>query len=361
MISSIEIKGYKSIKDQTIPLKPVNVLIGGNGVGKSNFISVFSLVRNLYEGSLQNYIIRKGGPNSFFYSGVKVTNEIFIKFLFSNSTEPVNSFFFSLQSGLNNLFIKSLGTAFKSENKWRERVYEENVSESSFADTYQGQACFVNSFLRELEVYHFHDTSDSSPLQGISQIHDNRSFKKDGSNLASFLFFLKNKHRKHYLRIERTVCSIAPFFEKFILEPSMLNPELIQLEWQEKGNYETYFNASNLSDGTLRFICLTTLLLQPNPPKTIIIDEPELGLHPLAINIISELVKKKAEEGIQLIISTQSITLLNNFESDDVIVADRRENATVFKRLNESALKVWTDEYALGEIWEKNIIGGQPF
>lgn len=362
MISSLEIKGYKSIKDQNIPLKALNVLIGGNGVGKSNFISVFSLVRNLYERTLQNYVLQKGGSNNFLFSGNKITNEIFIKFLFAKEKMDYNSFFFSLQNGSNSLFIKKLGTSFKTnDNIWHESIYEKNVLESRFAGASVGQAYNVNDLLKEFEVYHFHDTSDNSPMKGISQINDNRFFKKDGSNLASFLYYLKLRHPKHFLRIERTICAIAPFFERFILEPNRLNTDNIQLEWQERGQYDTFFNVRHLSDGTLRFICLATLLLQPEPPKTIIIDEPQLGLHPLAINIICELFKKKTKEGIQVIISTQSVTLLNNFDVQDIIVADRVDQATVFKRLNQEDLTLWAADYSIGEIWEKNIIGGQPF
>ncbi|GAB3350270.1 AAA family ATPase [Arachidicoccus ginsenosidivorans] len=363
MISSIEIKGFKSIRNQIVPLKQLNVLIGGNGVGKSNFISVFSLVRNLYEGSLQNYVIKKGGSNSFLYGGNKITNEIFIKFIFSNQIdEVINSFFVTLESGANKLFIKKLSTGFKGLNgHWHEKDFEQNIEESAFSKIKESQAYYVNNLLKEFEVYHFHDTSDNSPMKRFSSINDNRFLKKDGSNLAAFLYYLKLKHPKHFLRIERTICSIAPFFDKFILEPNRLNPENIQLEWLEKGNYESFFNANNLSDGTLRFICLTTLLLQPTPPKIIIIDEPELGLHPLAINILSELFKKKSQEGIQVIISTQSITLLNNFEPEDTIVADRKENSTIFNRLNKNELEAWTEQYSMGELWEKNIIGGQPF
>lgn len=357
MISLVAVQGYKSIKNQQIELKPLNVLIGGNGVGKSNFISIFSLIRNLYEGNLQNYVVRKGGANTFLHLGDKVTQEVVIGIQF----DDVNRFYFTLQKSDYSLFIKNVGTSFKASNGWHDANFEQNVLETTFRYSKKRQAFYVNDLLKEFEVYHFHDTGDTSPMKSQSNINDNFALKRDGSNLSAFLYFLKLMHNKHFLRIERTVKSIAPFFEKFQLEPNRLDTNTILLEWQEKGNYDSYFNAHNLSDGTLRFICLATLLLQPTPPKTIIIDEPELGLHPIAINKLCGLFRKKSEEGTQIIISTQSVTLLNNFNAEDIIVADRNEYETVFKRLNDDELSRWTSEYSLGEIWEKNIFGGQPF
>ena len=362
MISTIEIRGYKSIKNQIVKLRPLNILIGGNGVGKSNFISVFSLVRNLYEGTLQNYLIKKGGSDHFLYSGSKITDEIFVSFTFQLESLIQNSVEFTLQNGTNSLFIKELNTGFKaSDEKWFKKNYEKNIPESSFSQIKDGQAWYINKLLKDFEVYHFHDTSDTSPIKKGSAINDNRYLKKDGSNLASFLYYLHQKHINHFRRIEKAVQSIAPFFSRFVLEPNKLNPEYVLLEWLENNNYENIFNAHNLSDGTLRFICIATLLLQPEPPKTIIIDEPELGLHPIAINKLCDLFKMVSENGIQVVISTQSVTLLDNFEVEDIIITERKDNSTVFRRLKADELEISPKEYSLGEIWEKNIIGGLPF
>lgn len=139
--------------------------------------------------------------------------------------------------------------------------------------------------------------------------------------------------------------------------PNRLNEQLIQLEWKQAGAVDTYFNAYQLSDGTLRFICLATLLLQPNLPQTIIIDEPELGLHPVAVNKLAALIKK-ASAKTQIIISTQSVNLVDNFGPQDIIVVDRKDNATVFNRLDAESLDVWLKDYSLGEIWERMSLAG---
>ena len=191
-------------------------------------------------------------------------------------------------------------------------------------------------------------------------ISNNKMLMYDAGNLAAFLFRLKDHYEKNYEEIVRTVQLIAPYFADFVLEPQEGNEEQIVLRWQQKG-CEDIFNASQLSDGTLRFICLATLLLQPHElqPATIIVDEPELGLHPYAISIFAEMVRQLSDEK-QIIISTQSVEMLNEFDVEDVIVVDRGESGSEFKRLNETELEIWLEEdYALGELWKKNILGGR--
>ena len=160
------------------------------------------------------------------------------------------------------------------------------------------------------------------------------------------------------MNIQDTIRQIAPFFEGFRLEPSRLNPDKIRLEWREKGS-ETYFNAHALSDGTLRFMCLATLLLQPTMPNVILLDEPELGLHPAAISLLADLLLSAAQR-TQILVATQSVTLVNQFTPESVWVVERGDRHSVFKRLETADMSTWLDEYSLGELWEKNIIGGRP-
>ncbi len=359
MITKIEISGYKSIKKLELDIKPINILLGSNGVGKSNFISIFTLIRNIYNQNLQNYIQKKGGANSILHFGQKNTSNIELKLFFNNDDDNENQFSINLESGQNSLFIKETKTAFKWGN-WREKMYETNVIESGFRFKKTGQAYWVNNRLNEFDVYHFHDTSDNSPMKMMSDLHDNEYLKRDGSNIASFLYFLKEKEPNTYKRIELTIKSIAPFFSHFILKPNRLNEQKIQLEWSENGFPDSYFNAHHLSDGTLRFICLATLLMQPEPPKTIIIDEPELGLHPVAINKLASLIRKISTK-TQIILSTQSINFIDQFNPEDIIITDRSNSSSIFRRLTKEELSEWLDEYTLGDLWGKNKFGAQPF
>lgn len=360
MIQKITIEGYKSIKEQTVELFPINILIGGNGIGKSNFISAFTLIHNLYERNLQNYVLTKGGSDSLLYMGKKETDHLsFDLFFAERGKDAHNRFIVNMKEAQDSLFIERIDTAYHNGVSWHKQLHEVNKQESSFKNDHTGQAFYVNSFLREFEVYHFHDTGNRSPMKGKCNMDDNVSLKNNGANIAAFLYYLKEKHPKHFTRIEKAVASVSPFFEGFCLMPNRLNEQLIQLEWKQKGAVDTYFNAYQLSDGTLRFICLATLLLQPDLPKTVIIDEPELGLHPVAVNKLAALIKKASREA-QIIISTQSVNLVDNFEPEDIIVVDRKDNATVFNRLDSENLAHWLEDYSLGEIWEKNVIGGQP-
>ncbi|MCP9755183.1 DUF2813 domain-containing protein [Lacihabitans sp. CCS-44] len=360
MITRINIEGYKSIKSMDLTLGPINILLGANGVGKSNFVSVFSLVKNIHRQNFQKFVLSKGGADGLLHFGKKKTQLIKLEIEFTNSDTNKNRFYIELGVIQNTLFINTLKTAFLSKSTWHYKEFDSNTMETVFADVPFSQAHYVNQRLREFDVYHFHDTSDTSPMKGISNINDNFRLKPDASNLAAYLYLLKIKHPKHFQRIEKMVQTIAPFFERFILEPDRLNTNNIQLEWREKGQPEGYFNAYHLSDGTLRFICLATLLMQPEPPATIIIDEPELGLHPVAINKLAAMVRAASEKS-QVILSTQSVNLIDNFSPEDIIVTNRTTEGSTFERLHEEDFSEWLQEYTLGDLWGQNKFGAQPY
>jgi predicted ATPase len=151
----------------------------------------------------------------------------------------------------------------------------------------------------------------------------------------------------------------APFFDDFKLRPRRAARDtVVELEWTQRGS-DYPFHPSQLSDGTLRFVCLVTALLQPNPPSTMLFDEPELGLHPYALNLATSLLR---EAGIrsQVIVSTQSPHLVDAFEAEDIVVVERAEGASTFTRLKPQRLTTWLEKYSLGELWQKNVIGGSP-
>lgn len=196
-------------------------------------------------------------------------------------------------------------------------------------------------------------------MRGSCNINDNIYLKENGSNLAAYLYKLSQTDEKSFNLIEATIHSIAPYFKKFNLRENPTIPGSIQLEWNEV-NSDMYLNGYSFSDGTLRFIALATLLLQSNLPQIVIIDEPELGLHPAAINKFAALVKE-ASKSSQIILSTQSTNIVNCFEVEEIITVDRENNQSVFKHLSNTNLSVWLDEYnyTISDLWEKNVIGGQ--
>ena len=214
--------------------------------------------------------------------------------------------------------------------------------------------------MRSWRLYHLHDTSSSALVKQIHNINDNEYLRDDARNLAAFLLRLKNLHEEHYRRIVKTIRLVAPFFGEFHLRPTVDNKDRIQLEWTEQGQDEP-FTAAALSDGTLRFICLAVVLLQPEKfmPAAVLIDEPELGLHPFAITVLAGLMKSAAQKH-QLIVSTQSVELVNEFDAEDLIVVDKRGGSSTFQRPDSGTLSEWLLEYSLGDLWKKNLLGGRP-
>jgi len=365
MINHINIKGYKSIKDTAIELTPINILIGSNGVGKSNFISFFKLLNEIYEKRLENFSLKKGSE-SLLYFGHKITPEIegYIEF------DHKNGYKFTLEPTENNtLIIKKeqgrfdgkKGLSFSAPH-WFDKTFGSNLKESQLKgiNDENGIGFYVSHYLQSFKIYHFHDTSATSKLRTPAMITDNIRLREDGDNLPSFLYFLQEKHPKHFKRIERTIKTIAPYFDGFHLLPDRIAEDRINLEWRATGHPDFPFNAHHLSDGTIRFIALSTLLMQPDLPKTIIIDEPEIGLHPVAIHKLSGLIKK-ASAKCQIIIATQSANLVSHFNPSDIITVDRVNNESVFDRPDEEKLESWLEEFTLGDLWLKNMIKGQPF
>jgi predicted ATPase len=221
-------------------------------------------------------------------------------------------------------------------------------------------AKYIREHLGRWRLYHFHDTSASSPMKKTGDVNDNGFLRPDGSNLAAFLYYLQKKHEDSYRLIRHSVQRVAPFFDDFQLEPLKLNPNTIQLQWRHK-NSEAYFDAGSLSDGTMRFIALATLFLQPEQyrPSVILVDEPELGLHPYAITMLASVIKQ-ASVKTQVILGTQSPLLLDHFQPEDVLVANRVGGGTQFTRLEPDKLANWLTDYSLGQLWEKNELGGRP-
>lgn len=221
-------------------------------------------------------------------------------------------------------------------------------------------ARFIKSIMQNWRVYHFHDTSNEANVKKHAYIHDNHYLRHDAGNLAAFLYRMSQTDNAYYRRIINTIQSVAPFFKDFVLLPNYSNPNNIILNWKDQGSQpDVLFGPHQLSDGTIRLMSLITLLLQPHLPELIVIDEPELGLHPYAISVLAGLFKSVSKQ-TQIIISTQSVTLLDYMEADDVIVVDREKEQSCFRRLSNEGLTEWLEQYSLGELWEKNVIGGRP-
>ena len=338
------------------------MLIGPNGSGKSNFIGVFSFLNAIREGRLQEYVIKAGGADRILHFGSRVTKQIHIHISFQ---EEANQYQIKLQPNDADELVSLSETVYFWDKSKHTSPYDREIGSMgreagiSMQDSKRIEY-YVQRHLDSWRLYHLHDTSIGSPMKKTADVNDNRYLRPDGSNLAAFLYLLREKHEDSYSIITRTVRQVAPFFEDFELEPQRLNPDKIRLEWRHEGT-DAYFDASSLSDGTLRFMALATLFLQPvgYRPSVILVDEPELGMHPYAITLLAALMKQASTEA-QVIVSTQSSLLLDHFEPEDILVAERVDGATQINRLESSKLDSWLETYSLGQLWEKNELGGRP-
>lgn len=376
-LSRIKISGYKSIKECNLEIRKNNILIGANGAGKSNFIGFLKMVNTmLYKpDNVRTYfqfaVAENGGSDSLLRYGKKVTDQVAGELIFGD-----NNYEFVLKptDGNKMIFLKECATWFKNgfgdlpqrsiSNPYCDCGSSHDESKLEEKSAKSGIAKYALEAIRSWQPYHFHDTGRKAKVKQPSLPNDHNFLRFDAQNLASFLKNLQERHKRSYDKIVEVIRLVAPFFGNFTF--SFLGENIV-LSWFERGR-DFPMSIHAVSDGTLRFICLATVFLQPEEfqPETIIIDEPELGLHPYALNILAELIKASRK---QVIIATQSTNLISQFDPEDLIIADRKSDETVFRRLPDKSeegglskgdLDRWLEEYTLGELWEKDIFGGMP-
>lgn len=352
-LDKIRIAGFKSIRDQTVELRALNVLIGANGAGKSNFIGVFRLLNDIVRQNLQLSVGLSGGASRILRLGSKITPTLKLDFYFGKKTYTCHlshtsddglAFSFENASFFGEGF-SDLGAGHR-ETRILQKVAEKGPG------SIPGQ---ILSGIESWKVFHFHDTSAEARVKRTTQIYDNHSLRSDAANLAAFLFMLRGVHPHYYRQIVDVIRLAAPFFRDFVLRPNPLNPETLRLEWQEASVDDFYFDVSSMSDGLLRFICLATLLLQPDLPSTILIDEPELGLHPYAVNLLVDLVRGAASR-TQVILCTQSAAIVDQVDPEDIVLVEREGGESTFRRPARERLASWLEDYSLGELWQKNVL-----
>lgn len=366
MLKSVHIEGFKSIRDATIDLGPLTVLIGANGSGKSNFVSFLRMMQAIAEGRLQEFVGRAGGSRALVHfgpEGAATSAELALglddgmcRYSLGLVRSGPDSFAFV---GERLATVSDRGTEATVQDVrdpagHRESLTLQDPSESPRADD-------VRRFLLNSSAYHLTDTSGGAAVRSQGYIHDNHTLRHDAGNLAAYLYMLRETRRPYYDRIISAFRMAAPFFDDFVLAPMELNPENIRLDWRETG-HDQLFGPHQLSDGSLRTIALLTLLLQPEDrlPSLIVIDEPELGLHPYVINMVGDLLRAVSNV-CQVIVATQSTPMVNLFDPEEIVVVERDDQGgSSFRRLTSEGLSVWLEDYSVGQLWEMNVIGGRP-
>jgi predicted ATPase len=384
VLKRISVQGFKSIDRQTVELGALNVLIGANGSGKSNLLGALSFFRISTLGNRGDLVKRLGGAERLLYHGKKITKACFFAceeetFAYEQTLIPVAGDHLAVAKEKLSILDSATGTETEIEQseggvdidgledelrRDKQQQLEEFVVQGEMtreeADEEFDSYPSAKQHIEGWRMYHLHDTSATSAIKSTCNIDDNRALREDASNIAAYLYWLKTKEPGAYRRIVSIVRLAIPYFEDFVLEPMRRNEQTIKLEWKQR-NSEAYFDADSMSDGSLRFVGLATLLNQPGwaMPSLIIIDEPELGLHPLAIRLLAEMLDA-ASKHTQILVATQSVTLLDNFPVEQIIVADHDGRGSQFRRLRPEDYATWLENFSVGELWEKNVFGGRP-
>ncbi|HEX4766316.1 MAG TPA: AAA family ATPase [Lichenihabitans sp.] len=364
-LERISLKGFKTIRDLS-GFEPgdLTLLIGPNGAGKSNFISFFRMLSwsLVPPGQLQLFVAEQGGAGALLFKGPRVSREIEAELVLTTG-KGRNVYDFRLVAAAGDTLV------FAEENfRFRAHGIKDRPAPGTGAGHRESQlirmaedgnatARRILSMLRRIIVHQFHDTSATARIRGKWSRQDNRYLKEDGANLAPFLLRLQTRAPGHYRRIVETIRLILPHFATFELDP---DDDYLLLRWLESAN-DQVFSAAQASDGMLRAMALVALLQQPDEdlPDVLILDEPELGLHPYAIEVLASLIRS-ASRRVQVIVATQSVSLIDRFEPHDVVVVSRSDDGTTLARLDDATLEEWLQSYTLSELWEKNILGGRP-
>lgn len=364
LLTKLTLKGYRTFQAlEAFEPRALNVLIGANGAGKSNLISFFRLLSWALAGNLQRQIALEGGAHRIVHDGPAVTSTIEATLAFTTERGD-NTYDAHLDYAAGDTLVFSAerfrfdATDRKKAAPWRS--LGSGHRESALidrSDAGDAPARAMRGLMQRCVVYQFHNTSPTSRMRGKWRVSDARYVKEDGANLAAVLLRLREREHECYRRIVATLRLIVPFFDDFDLAPE--NGDLL-LTWREVGS-DVVFDAPQASDGMLRTFALVTLLGQPASalPNLLILDEPELGLHPYAISVVGGMIKRVASHA-QVIVATQSATLVDQFAPEDIVVVERRGRASVLRRLDTEQLAAWLEEYSLGDLWLKNVLGGRP-
>ena len=374
-LDRLTVRGFKSIRAlEDFELRGLNVLIGANGAGKSNFLSLFRMLNYVVEKRLQLFVREEDGPDALLFGGRKRTSCFEAELVFDGI-----HYRFSLQPAADTLVFATEEALFPGVSEKAHWLEEDRkgpfsaVGSNGLSVWFQGGheearipdvgpdefSSYLRPGIANWRVHHFHDTGDAARVRQIHAVRDNLALHPDGGNLGPFLRRLRERYPEPYRRIVEVVQLAAPFFGDFVYRND--DDERVGLDWFQANDPDTVFSSRQLSDGTLRFICLATLLLQPPhlQPELILVDEPELGLHPFALTLLAEMLQQ-AGDSRQIIVSTQSAELVSELAPEDVVVVNRKGGESVFERLEPDRLSDWLEDYSLGDLWKMNIFGGRP-
>ena len=364
-IESLHIKGFRSLADVKLDDIPnPMVLLGANGAGKSNVLRFFEMLREMYQHRLSRFVVHRGGADDQLFGGEKETQQIQASVRFHTGL-GVNDLSFTLSGdGRDRLDMENEEFHFKPHDGGGGYDYGpgRTAPESGFCEVTHSpngdpRAKAAIHFLRDCSLYQFHDTSSHAPIKKRWDAEDSYRLLEHGGNLGPVLLRLRQHHLSRYELICRRIRQVLPEFDDFQLEREYGKTIL---RWRGETTGQT-LGAHLTSDGSLRCFCLLTLLSLPDEvlPRIILLDEPELGLHPFATSLISSLVKSLSHRR-QVIVATQSPHFVDAFGLNEVVVLEMRDGKTETKRVSEEDFSEWLDDHSTGQLWWSHLLGGYP-
>jgi predicted ATPase len=364
LLSRIELENLLSFKHLDFEMRPLNVLVGPNASGKSNLIRSLSLIQALPKRGLSQAIADGGGSRSWINRRTGGVASIHIE----GSEEPRFDYTLSFQEA---------GQSWAIDRETYANVFErrqEQVSLGTRGNTVM-QTSIASNVSVLSEIRHPSEPALAKLADAFNNIRLYREFvtgpraqarsgtssslladhlDEDGANLA-----LRLGEMDLQIGLHTVNRAISRLFELFSEVKVSTRGGITQLYVREKG-IENTFAATSLSDGTLRLLCLLTVLLDPTPPPLICIEEPETGLHPDAIRDVAGLLVE-ASSRTQVVVTTHSPALIDALsdQPEAVAVCERDfDGFTQIRRLQGSKLTEWLERYTLGELWQKGEIGG---
>ncbi|MHA7844849.1 AAA family ATPase [Serratia sp. D1N4] len=361
-VAEVSIKGFRSLANiEKLQLPQLTVLIGANGVGKSSFIRFFEMLGWMLRAQrLQEFVLRQGGGDDQFFMGSRTTPQITAEIRISTRS-GFNDYSFEMAhlSAGDTVMLTKEAYRYSDNRKPTEARWSSLESigrESALPSQNNNTAKTIYQLLKQCSTYQFHDTSANAAIHQRWDVSDAVRLRSDGGNLAAVLLDLKENAHSRYEQLIRQIQRVFPTLDDFVLEPVAGK---VLLRWKSRYS-DKVFGSHLTSDGSLRLFCLLTLLSLPDErlPDVLFFDEPELGLHPHAITLVSEMMKRVSERR-QLFIATQSPYMVDCFGLENIIVADAKDGATTLRNLPKEQYQQWLDDdYLLSEIWLKSPIGG---
>ena len=373
-IERIHIQGFRSLADVELsPGAGANVLIGANGSGKSNFVKFFDMLSWMLKSrQLAQFVGMEGGADDQLHGGNDTTPRLGTEIAIRTGTGR-NDYRFKLSFAHPDrlLFVDE---AFRysrddldGDPPWnslgsghREALIVDAGQpndEGPASEVRARTARTVTHLLRDCAAFQFHNTGATSKLKTKWDAEDHAYMRADGGNLPAILHRLEQEDLHRYDAIRRHIRRVLPGFDRFEIKEQYGK---VALRWRSRHSDKTY-GAHLTSDGSLRFFALATLLSLPAEmlPSVLLLDEPELGLHPKAIALVGDMIHALAESR-QVIVATQSPLLVDAFELDKVFVLEILKGRTELRSQDPAQFRAWLEEFTVGELWQKNLLGGRP-